>query len=241
MQPIIGIVPSMSSDEKSYNLHSDNVEAVKKAGGLSLIIPFTEDEKQRKQTLQLIDGLYLTGGVDVEPKWYDEEPHPKLGKVDPGRDQFEIALVKEALALNIPFFGVCRGSQALNVALGGNMFQDIYAQNDRELLQHQQKSMAAYTSHTVQVESETLLYQLTGKTRLHVNSRHHQANRYLGENLQVSATAGDGIIEAIEGTTDTFVLGVQWHPESLLSKDDEDSLKIYEGFIEASRQYKDNR
>lgn len=233
MQPVIGIIPSMDNEEKSYYVHPDNVEAIKKAEGLPIIIPFMEDSEQINQLLQWIDGLYLTGGVDIAPKWYGEEPHPKLGRVDPPRDEFEITVIKKFYALQKPIFGVCRGSQALNVALGGKMFQDIYAQMDGELLQHQQKSLAGYTSHQVKITPGSLLEKLTGKTTLQVNSRHHQANRLVAEELQVSAKAQDGVIEAIEGKGDFFVLGVQWHPESLLAKNDEDSLKIYKGFVQA--------
>ena len=145
-------------------------------------------------------------------------------------------MIKRFITLNKPILAVCRGSQILNIALGGTMYQDIYEQINTNLLQHSQKAVKHHPSHYVNVEKESLLYKLVGETKIKVNSRHHQANRKLGKGLTVSGRANDGIIEAVESKIHPFILGLQWHPENMAVKGDEPSIKIYEGFISACRK-----
>ena len=236
MKPLIGITPSMGVDEKLYLVSPDNVSAITRAGGIPVILPYVMDESDIKQMAQTIDGLYTTGGYDVDPTYFGEEPHQKLGSVTPARDAFEIAMTKRMLELGKPILGVCRGCQILNVAVGGTMYQDIYSQIDKELLQHSQSAPTWHGSHFVTVLKGSLLHRLTGMETLKVNSRHHQANREVPEPFQVSGVANDGIIEAIESKEHSFVLGLQWHPESLVTVDDEASLRIYQGFIKACQR-----
>lgn len=135
------------------------------------------------------------------------------------------------IALNKPILGVCRGCQVVNVALGGTMYQDLASQKDSNLIQHKQNRSLMYPSHFVYVEKNSLLFEITKEEKVQVNSNHHQANRLIGENLEVSATSGDGVIEAIERKSNPFILGVQWHPEQLLKRNDETSRAIYDRFI----------
>src|SRR5699024_7127599 len=186
-----------------------------------------------KQIAEAIDGLYLTGGNDIDPTIFGEEPHPNLGEINPIRDSFEIALIQQMLTQDKPVLGVCKGTQMINIALGGDMYQDIYTQIDTPLLQHAQNAPAEHGSHYVAIQANSLLNNITGKEKIKVNSRHHQANRMPGENMIHSGTASDGIIEATESTQHTFVLGLQWHPENMAVKDDENAKKIFNGFVKA--------
>ncbi|MFD2044847.1 gamma-glutamyl-gamma-aminobutyrate hydrolase family protein [Ornithinibacillus salinisoli] len=235
MKPLIGITSSMEVDQSYYMIGSDNVNVISRAGGMPLMLPYYRALEDVEQIAQMIDGLYATGGYDIDPTLFGEEPHPKLGTIIPSRDIFEITLMKRMLELGKPILGVCRGSQTLNIAAGGDMFQDIYAQAEGDLLQHQQKAPKEHGSHYVHVLEGSLLHRLTGKKKLRVNSRHHQANRSVAEPFQVSGKASDGIVEVIESKIHSFALGVQWHPENMSPAKDEASIRIYEGFIEASK------
>lgn len=193
-----------------------------------------------EQALAGIEGLMLTGGGDVAPSLYGETPHETLEAAEPGRDAFELALVKEARARKLPIFAICRGVQVLNVACGGTLVQDIPSQlkgagphsftvppND------------AYSfAHEVWVDKDSLLSRLM-KERLvdesvDVNSRHHQAVKDVAPGFKVSATAPDGVIEAIEDPSARFCLGVQWHPENFFRTGEFRAL--FEGFLEASQK-----
>lgn len=230
MKPVIGITTDVEKNDK-HVLNNTYVKAVIRAGGLPIILPVGAEEDV-KQFAGLIDGLLLTGGGDIDPTIFGEEPHLRLGDVDPARDAVELDLFKEVLALNKPILGVCRGLQIMNIALGGNMYQDIYAQKEGDLLQHIQKAPNSHGSHFVQVEKESLLESITKTSQIKVNSYHHQAVKDVPKPLIISGVASDGVIEAIESTAHTFVLGVQWHPEALAQKEDAVSLRIFDAFIE---------
>lgn len=225
----------MEIEQDSYYTVTENVKAILGAGGIPIMLPYFQDEHDLNAIAEKLDGLYASGGYDIDPTLFGEEPHPNLGTIIPDRDSFEIALIKKLLERDKPILGVCRGSQTLNIALGGDMYQDIYHQKDGQLLQHQQQAPKQHGSHFVEVVGGSLLNRLTGKARLKVNSRHHQANREVVPPLQICATAADGVIEAIESIEHTFVLAVQWHPENLLVAGDEASSAIFRGFIDACK------
>jgi putative glutamine amidotransferase len=188
-----------------------------------------------------IDGLMLTGGEDVAPARYGEAPDPSVVDVDAARDEFEIELVNEARRRDLPILAICRGIQVLNVAAGGTLIQDIPTQVNGALEhrfpvpQHQPYALA----HEVWLDKDTLLTRLM-RERLSdadacdVNSRHHQAVKQLAPGFQVSATAPDGVIEAIEAADAHFCLGVQWHPENFWRTGE--FRPIFEGFLEASER-----
>ncbi len=234
MKPIIGITTDVDENEK-HVLNNTYVNAVIQAGGVPIIIPVGAT-KEVKQYATLLDGLLLTGGDDIDPTLFGEEPHQKLGEVKPSRDQIEINLFEEVLLLNKPILGICRGLQIMNIALGGDMYQDIYAQKKEDLLQHDQKVSTTHASHFVQVEQGTLLATISEAHQIKVNSCHHQAVRHVPEPLIISGRANDGIIEAIESITHPFVLGVQWHPEGLARVDDHVSKRIFKTFIQKSKE-----
>lgn len=237
MKPLIGITTSNLMKERSERIGFDHVEAVVQAGGVPILLSnLVSEESDISQIVQKIDGLYVTGGPDIDPAYFDEEPIPKLGNISPLRDQFEIAITKAFLDLNKPILGVCRGCQVLNVATGGSLYQDLYSQIDRDLLQHRQKAPKSHRVHNVNVVADSLLHRLTGLTEFKVNTLHHQAVKKAVQPIAISGTANDGVIEAIESSDNAFVLGVQWHPEGTAIVGDEPSVKIYQGFIDACKK-----
>lgn len=236
MKPIIGIVPSIDQEKGLYFLNEDNVKAIEQAGGTPILVPYFNSSKLINKILPILDGLYLTGGYDIDPTLFGEEPHPNLGVINRVRDDFEIKMINNMLELNKPVLAVCRGCQILNITLGGNMYQDIHSQIDTPTLQHSQKAINSHASHFVNVEKNSMLYKLVKRSKIKVNSRHHQANRKIASGLIVSGRANDGIIEAIESNVYRFVLGLQWHPENMALRGDEPSRHIYEGFIEACKE-----
>lgn len=237
MKPVIGITTALDQAGKSFTVHRAHCEAIALAGGLGVILPYME-EKSALHIADEIDGLYLTGGDDIDPHYFNEEAHVNLAWIDPARDDFEISLFREMLRLNKPILGVCRGSQIINVGLGGSMYQDLPSQKSGRLLQHQQKRSLRYGAHFIDVLPSTRLFQITKEQRIKVNSNHHQANARLGNNLQIAAVSDDGVIEAIEGVGDLFVLGVQWHPERMSMQENTISHLIYKAFIAAVKRNK---
>jgi putative glutamine amidotransferase len=186
-----------------------------------------------------IGGLLLTGGEDVGPSRYGEAAHPTVVDVEPERDEFEIGLVNEARARKLPIFAICRGIQLLNVACGGSLVQDIQSQVPGALEHaltvppHQSHEYA----HEIWIDKDTVLARLMndrldGVDTCNVNSRHHQALKQVAGGFRVSATAPDGIIEAIEDTSAPFCLGVQWHPENFWRTGE--FRPLFEGFVEAA-------
>lgn len=236
MKPIIGITASMELNGSEYKAHQDHIHAVVRAGGIPFILPYITDKDHIATIMKQIDGLYVTGGYDIDPTLFGEEPHPALGTIIPERDRFEMLLLKGMLEKDKPILGICRGCQMLNIVIGGDMFQDIYGQIDQSLLQHQQHAPANHGSHYVAVVKDSLLFRLTGMERLKVNSRHHQANRNVPESFLISGRSSDDVIEAIESKQHRFVLGVQWHPENLATVNDAASIKIFNGFIAACKE-----
>ena len=196
-----------------------------------------------EDALNGIDGLMLTGGDDVEPTRYGEAAHESVVEAEPGRDEFEIALVNAARARQLPVFAICRGIQVMNVACGGTLVQDIPSQI-RGALAHSltvPPNQPYSLAHEVWLDKDTLLSQLMGERlsdadSCEVNSRHHQAVKNVAPGFKVSATAPDGVIEAIEDPAQRFCVGVQWHPENFWRTGE--FRPLFEGFVEAAQREK---
>ena len=207
--------------------------AVRQAGGEPWVPAIGMDDPA--DAIRQVDGLLLTGGDDVDPAFFGEPPHPSHEPAEPGRDAFELALVREALAADLPLFAICRGLQLLNVAAGGTLIQDIPSEPGR--FEVHSLGPATQMAHEVAVTAGSRLAGLLGPRapggRCHVNSRHHQAIRALGASLVVTATAPDGIIEAVESPAHRFCVGVQWHPESFHRTGE--FHQLFRGFVEACR------
>ncbi|GHP13539.1 gamma-glutamyl-gamma-aminobutyrate hydrolase [Lentilactobacillus fungorum] len=200
-------------------VNDDEVAGVVKHGGVPVLIP-TRNPEIMEQYIDLVDGLLLPGGPDIAPKFYGEEPVQNLGDTDAFLDASEIALVKLAVAKRKPIFGICRGVQVLNVALGGTLYQDLYSQRDHLTFQHYQKAPMPQGTHTVSTTPDSYLAKIIGyDDSTLVNSHHHEAVKAISAQLNISALAKDGVIEGVESKDDDLIIGVQWHPEAMFRTD----------------------
>jgi putative glutamine amidotransferase len=220
-RPTIGITPDFAAADAQatpprYELKVAYADAVLRAGGLPWVVPYSEEPAVVDAYLEQMAGLVVTGGAfDIPPEAYGDAPRAGLGALKEGRTRFETALVKGALARQLPILGVCGGMQLLNVVLGGTLVQDI-ALEWPGATEHEQKHDRTQPQHPVEVKAGTLLAECVGQGQLMVNSTHHQAVRALGAGVVASAAALDGIVEALEAPAHPFALGVQWHPELLI-------------------------
>ena len=205
------------------------VRAVERAGGRALLVP--PDDDGVEETLDALDGLILSGGNDVDPAAYGAEPHPATGGVRPERDRGELALLEGALARDMPVLAVCRGSQLLNVARGGDLVQHL-----PEVVGHEQhrETPGVFSAHDVRVDPDSRLGGLVGD-RAPVKSHHHQGFGQVGADLREAAWADDGTLEAVEDPSKRFALGVLWHPE-----EDEDAA-LFRGLVEEAAAYRKQR
>ncbi|ABR33043.1 gamma-glutamyl-gamma-aminobutyrate hydrolase family protein [Clostridium beijerinckii] len=242
-KPIIGINSNRVIKHETQYSHSvveslgnDYVESVIKAGGVPIILPILSDEESIRRQVELLDGIVLSGGIDINPLLYNEEPSPKLGYIYPDKDEFDLTLVKIAYELNKPILAICRGHQILNVAFGGTLYQDLSDMSGCYIKHHQQTKDGA-ASHTLEIIEGSILYEILGNTAL-INSFHHQAIKDLAPGFKVTAYSKDKVIEAIESCEKNFVIGVQFHPEIMTAYNDKNMLKLFEAFINAS--YKNN-
>lgn len=184
--------------------------------------------------LHHLDGLLLTGGGDVDASEFNDTNHPKVHHINRPRDQMELTLTREALGRGIPVFGICRGMQVMNIALGGNLIQDIPDEIKTLLVHDDSQNSRQNLIHEVSVMEGTKLRRILGKDRIAVNSFHHQAVKDLGKGLIATAWSDDGVIEGIELPNGPYFLGVQWHPEEFV---DHGAIfhSLFQAFVEASR------
>ena len=213
MRPVIGITLGDGDRPGYHGMREDYVRSVERSDAIPLVLPASRPE-DASAVLDRLDGLVLSGGIDVDPALYGRAPHPKLGRVDRGRDDFELALTREALSRDLPILAICRGHQVLNVATGGTLVQDIPSELKGGVT-HDAPGRRTRRSHAVEVVRASRLAEILGEGTHPVNSFHHQAIDELGEGLLVSARSPkDGLIEGVEMKGRSFVVGVQWHPES---------------------------
>ena len=235
MRPLIGITTYVTTatygawEEESALVPADYVRAVEHAGGRPLLIPPSDDGLA--ETLDVLDGLVLSGGSDLDPGMYGHEPHPETRGVHEERDRAEMALLHGALERDLPLLAVCRGSQILNVGLGGDLVQHL-----PEVVGHDEHkhTPGAYADHDVTLEPGTRLASLLGD-HAPVKSHHHQGLGRLGEGLREAARAHDGTLEALEDPSRRFTLGVLWHPEA------GEDQRLFEAFVEEARRYRSER
>lgn len=234
-KPRIGITMRLELKTNRFYLGRDYSEAIEGFGGVPVHISLIPNREYLAEVVSGLDGVFLPGSdTDTNPLRYNEEPHPKLGRVIFEKEETDLLVLAEAEKRNLPIFGICFGMQILNVYRGGTLFQDIPSQVP-DSIKHQQGEPLARNSHTIEVFENSILSRLITSNPVQVNSHHHQAIREVGRNLKVTALAKDGIIECVEDIrADRFILGVQWHPE-LNWKTDEISKKIFETFIEQCR------
>ena len=221
----------------SWVMNSRYYLAAASAGAVPVMIPlFDSDEPTLRALYDRLDGVLLAGGVDMEPHTFGEAPHPRLGRTDHARDDVELRLARWAVAEGKPILGLCRGHQVLNVACGGSLYQDIEAQLPDAIRHDYFPGFPRdYLAHDIEVTGDTRLAEASRSASMPVNSMHHQAVKELGAGLAVSGRAPDGVIEAIEGTGSSYLVGVQWHPEVFELRDDR-TQRLFRSFVDAARR-----
>jgi putative glutamine amidotransferase len=235
MKPIIGITSYAEQarwgvwDAPAALIPMAYVRAVERAGGRPLLVPPSEDAIE--ETLDALDGLLLSGGSDLDPELYGAELHPETNGVKPERDRAELALLAAALERDMPVLAVCRGSQVLNVARGGDLVQHLPDVVGDERHKH---TPGEFADHDVDLQAGTRLQRLLGN-RAPVKSHHHQGYGRLGEGLVEAARAEDGTVEAIEDPKRRFALGVLWHPE------EGEDFRLFETLVTEARDYREEK
>lgn len=233
-KPVIGITPLWDEQRQSYWMLPGYMKGIEEQGGVPLMLPLSADAGTLGRCLALCDGLLLTGGQDVSPALYGEERMAQCGEISVLRDEMDRYLLQEAIRMDQPVLGICRGIQMLNVFLGGTLYQDLPTQRHSQIQHHMQPPYDR-PAHDVDLRKNTPLFDLLGMQRCSVNSYHHQAIRTLAPGCTVMATAPDGLIEGICLPGKRFVWGVQWHPEFSYSSDPA-SRKILSAFVTAARK-----
>lgn len=236
MRPIIGITTFLENKPKRlYDSVSHNyIKSIYLASGIPILIPLIQDEYTVKSYLNSVDGLILSGGEDVGPLIYGENPTQYVHSICEERDKFEIKLFKEAFKLNMPVLGICRGIQLMNVALGGTLYQDINSQIENSLGHYPKDTPVNTLYHQIKINKESKLFDIFDKTNIIVNSFHHQSINQIGNGLKETAWSEDGVVESIEHIYKRFIVGVQWHPEDLSLKYPE-FLKLFTALVQSCR------
>lgn len=236
MKPKIGITCKRSRDLENYP------DAVAEHGGEPVLIasldtPVEEHLSTLPAYIEILDGIILTGGGDIDSAHYFEERR-SVFNVSRSRDALEIRLFQKAMETDIPVFGICRGIQVMSVAMWGNLYQDIDTEYPQTALTHP-KGNDSDSRHEIQIESGSLLHEIIGKGNDLVNSAHHQAVNDVGDGFVVTARSTDGVIEAIENPSKNFVVGVQYHPERMRETEGflEHRSKLFNAFIESAKSW----
>lgn len=235
-KPIIGIAGNiMIMDggmfpgiQKDY-VNRDYVKSVRQAGGAPVILPAVDEEDVVRAQVEVLDGLILSGGWDMEPQLYGEEPMWQQGFTFPEVDCFYLKAIWAAVEMGKPVFGICKGIQAVNVAFGGTLYQDIPAQLENTV-KHNQSAPREYGTHSVRIEKDSFLGECLPEV-MQINSFHHQSVKRLADGFRVVARAGDGVIEGIERLEGSFMAAVQWHPEMMASHANAEMMGLFEHFI----------
>ena len=242
--PLIGI--SCGGSGTMTTLKTTYSDAVRLAGGVPVLIPVLRDSTTLSELLRRLDAVILSGGEDIDPRYYGEEALPGLGEVNAPRDTFDVLLIRAALRQEKPILAICRSEQVLNVVLGGTLWQDSPSQIPASGLRHRQTEPAAVATQTVTIEPGSRLAHILGTTQIGVNSFHHQAVKDPAPGLLITAWAEDGVEEAYESlptAPDPYgkplgrrILAVQFHPEAFSQAGDPVFLKIFQDLVARARQ-----
>ena len=243
-RPLVVVTTTMAPGG-SYNLPSvrlnvQYVTAVEEPGGTALLLTPGHDAGSVARMVEVAHGLVLTGGEDVDPALYGQEPHPELESVNPARDEIELAALKAALERGMPVLAICRGLQLLNVALGGTLYQDLPSQREGDLL-HEQEAPVGHRWHHASVLPGSGMEAILGSRELFINSFHHQGIDELAPSLRPVVWAEDGLVEGVEGRDHAWLYGVQWHPERGEAESPSDERhpdkRLFWAFIQAAREF----
>jgi putative glutamine amidotransferase len=224
-------VPEGEPPGREMALGLTYLKSIEAAGGLPVVMPPVPEEAI-EPLLDRLDGICLSGGPDLDPANYGAEPHAELGPTEPDLDRFELAVARRADAREMPILAICRGTQALNIVRGGTLNQHLPDLSTE--IAHRQEIPGDQASHEVAVDPDSRLAAAIGGSEIDVNSFHHQAIDRLGDGLRISARAPDGTVEAVEDPTRPFLIGVQWHAETLVHRPYEEAL--FRRFVEACRR-----
>jgi putative glutamine amidotransferase len=234
-RPVIGITTYLTParfgawEEEAALIPAAYVNAIEAAGGRPLLVPPSTEAIE--ETLDRLDGLLFSGGSDLDPEVYGQEAHPETNGIVPERDRAEIALLRAALERDMPVLAVCRGSQVLNVALGGDLVQHLPEIVGDEKHKH---TAGEFADHDVDLVTGTRVQEILGD-HAPVKSHHHQGYGKIGDGLREAARAEDGTIEALEDPSRRFAMGVLWHPEA------GEDLALFEALVAEARTYRDER
>lgn len=238
--PLIGVSGSIDAKETEHFLLRNYFTVLISAGAIPVMLSPDMDEDQMDHCLSRLDGLFLAGGNDLAPELFGAQPVEALGEVNPLRDRLEMQLIPKAFSIGMPVVGVCRGMQSMNVAMGGTLWQDLPSQyrtpQGQPPIAHRQTRPGQYSSHSINIRKDSMLFSLLASEEIQVNSFHHQAVRDLAPALLASAFSPDGVIEAIEHADHPFFLGVQWHPERYDSRAPH-AASLFRGFVSAAEKY----
>ncbi len=228
MKPVIGLTCNEMFDTQAKQfINEAYINSIIRAGGSPIILPIVQDEEAIQAQVDLLDGLIITGGIDVNPLFYQEDPLPLQKTSSLERDQYELKLLELADKKKIPIFGICRGIQMINVYFKGTLYQDLSYAN-KDVLKHSQEEKRENYSHTIKIEKDSFLYDIF-KDKTNVNSFHHQAIKDVAKDFKIVAKSSDGIIEAIQHASKP-IYAVQFHPEAMSHKYS-DMQEIFNQFI----------
>ncbi len=233
MKAIIGVMPLWDDEKDSIWMLPGYMDGIIEAGGTPVIFPFSDDAEEISRLVKLCDGILFTGGHDVSPGLYREEPLPGLVSCCEKRDVMESVVLRAAMELDRSILGICRGIQFINAALGGSLYQDLPTQHPSGV-EHHQSAPYDVPIHNVEIKENTPLAKCLGVNHLAVNSCHHQAVKKLAPGLESMATSPDGLVEALYMPARKFLWAVQWHPE-FSYKSDANSRKIFKSFVDTAR------
>ena len=214
-KPKIGLTSFIfySENPRKFTTNARYVQGILDAGGIPVLIPVTENLEDCKAYLDMVDGLLIPGGEDVAPEFYGEDPVPQVNYINRTKDLFDMELIRLAQEQKKPIFGICRGLQVLNVALGGSLYQDIPSQLPKAICHLQSSDLRFVGTHKVTLEPQSMIGQVLG-AEVMANSYHHQCVKQLAEPLRCVGKTSDGVVEAVE-TEDGSIFAVQWHPEEM--------------------------
>jgi len=246
-KPIIGVTMACAMEDHLPQIHpayrfeffkQQYYELIEDCDAIIFPIPNTRFVEHSEYYLENLDGLFLVGGADINPRFYDAEVSEKCGKSYSRRDNMEREMIFKAVSKKLPILAVCRGHQLINATFGGSLYQDL-SEREEQTLDHQQSPEFDFSNeHLVTILPDSRLFKITGQTEITVNSAHHQILRRIPSGLRAVAYASDGVVEALEGTDDFYIQTLQWHPE--VEPVDENSQAIFRDFIREARKYRGN-